>query len=69
MTREDEELQPRRGRGRPKQDDTYDYVLKVRLSEEDLYRLKNLEGELGMSRAEIMRKALETFHNIKIRWG
>ena len=60
----------KRGRGRPpKNGDTYDYVLKVRLNEEDMYRLKNLEGELDMSRAEIVRRALETFHNIKIRWG
>lgn len=59
----------KRGRGRPKKDEgTYDYVFKVRLNEDQMYLLQDLEVELDLSRAEIIRQALETFHNIKIKW-
>lgn len=59
----------KRGRGRPKKEEnTYDYVFKLRLNEDQMYLLRDLEVELDLSRAEIIRQALETFHNIKIKW-
>jgi hypothetical protein len=59
----------RRGRGRPKKDSgVYDHTVNVRLNDEQMALLHDLEYELDMNRTEVIRKALETFHNIKIRW-
>lgn len=64
----DEDIEVRRGRGRPRKEEVYEYMVKVRLSEEQWDLLRDCEEELDMSKSEIMRKALETYHNIKLRW-
>ena len=72
MTRESEGRQSvmvcERGRGRPKKESSYDYVLKVRISEDELLLLQDLENEFDLTRSEAIRQAIQTFHNLKIRW-
>lgn len=72
MTRESEEMRGvmirERGRGRPKKESSYDYVLKVRISEDELLLLQDLENEFELTRSEVIRQAIQTFHNLKIRW-
>ena len=68
MTRESEENWPKRGRGRPKKNDTYEHVVKVRLNDEQWYLLQECVIETNMSQSDVMREALETYHNIKLKW-
>lgn len=57
-----------RGRGRPKKDGSYDSVLKVRVSPDELYLLQDLEEELDVSRAELVRRAIRAYHNLKMKY-
>lgn len=61
-------IEERRGRGRPRKEGTFDHVVKVRLSDAELELLEEMEYETGMSKAELMREAIHRLHNIKIGW-
>lgn len=63
MTREDEELQPRRGRGRPMEDGARRRIRSVRFDENEEDMLRHLEIETGLSVTDIVRKAVRLYYN------
>lgn len=69
MTRESEEGWPKekRGRGRPKRDDSRRKVHTVRFDEDEEAMLDHLEIESDKSKSDILRKALRTYYKIESR--
>ena len=55
----------KRGRGRPKKETPkYDQPVKVNLTQEQADKLEFLTKKVGMSRNDIMRKALDSIYRI-----
>lgn len=52
----------RRGRGRPKEENTRDYVLNFRFDDEDMYRLNKIIEATGDSKSDIIRIALRGYY-------
>jgi hypothetical protein len=67
MTREDEEQQPKRGRGRPKMDGSRRNAHTVRFDDEEEAMLGHLEIESDKNKSDILRKALRTYYKIESR--
>lgn len=64
-----EKLNGRRGRGRPKKEESRGGALTIRLSDEEESMLKHLEIESDDNKSDIMRKALRMYYGFKAkRW-
>ena len=59
----------RRGRGRPRKNDSYTKRFRFLGDEEHDYMLKTLENDLERSAGEILRDALEMMYKIEVEWG
>lgn len=64
---ENDELE-KRGRGRPKKRESYDRTIKARVTEDEYILLHDLESEFDISTSEVIRRALRTYHNIKMKY-
>ena len=67
MTREDEEKQPKRGRGRPRIDTSRRKTHTIRFSDEEEAMLTHLGVESDDNKSDILRKALRTYYKIQAR--
>ena len=55
----------KRGRGRPKKEESYTEMICTRLDDKDMSMLQHLEIESEDTRSDIMRKALRTYYHIR----
>lgn len=60
-------VEEKRGRGRPKKNESRRKVTGVRFDEEEQAMLEHLEIETGMNMTEIVRKALRTYYPIQVK--
>ena len=51
-------------RGRPKKNNSKSGIVKFRIGSEDAYKLYVLSEKLGLTKSEIMRKALDNLYRI-----
>lgn len=58
----------RRGRGRPRKEESYDRRIRFLGDEEHNYMLKTLENDLEKSAGEILRDALEMMYKMEVEW-
>lgn len=58
----------RRGRGRPRKEESYDRRIRFLGDEEHDYMLETLENDLEKSASEILRDALEMMYKIEVEW-
>lgn len=63
MVANNEEI--KRGRGRPKEENTYRNVHTLRLDDDDESKLMHIIVEDGGSRSDIMRKALRLYYTVR----
>lgn len=56
----------RRGRGRPKKEESRKYFCGIRLDEEEAEMLKHLTIELDVGSSDIFRNALKMYYNYMI---
>lgn len=64
MAAYDEDSVLRRGRGRPRKENVFDYVIKVRLNDEQVFMLRECMAELHMTQSDVIREAIELLYNI-----
>lgn len=65
MTTENDET--KRGRGRPKKEESRRKVYGVRFSEDEETMLKHLEIETGMTTTDLVRKAVKLYYNYTVK--
>lgn len=56
----------RRGRGRPRKEDSFNHTFIFRGTEEHERMLEEIERRTGKTRGEIMRDALEKYYYFKV---
>lgn len=62
MTVLDDSVVGKRGRGRPNEENTRDYILNFRFDDEDMYRLNKIMEATGDNRSDIVRIALRGYY-------
>lgn len=65
MDNRDEETSVKRGRGRPRKEESCTEMISIRLEDKDAALLRHLEIESEDTRSDIMRKALRTYYHIR----
>ena len=65
MAAYDEDSVLKRGRGRPRKEESYTEMISLRLEDKDMDMLKHLEIESDDTRSDILRKALRTYYHIR----
>lgn len=65
MVDRDGEVFEKRGRGRPRKEESYSEMICTRLDDKDMSMLRHLEIESDDTRSDIMRKALRTYYHIR----
>ena len=58
----------RRGRGRPRKEKPFERVVTLRLNEDLWYKLQECVIVEDMSQADVLREAVEMYHNVKVKW-
>lgn len=58
--------EPRRGRGRPKKNNSLNNVMEFRATKEHEKMLNDIATVDGKTRGEVMREALERYYDLKV---
>ena len=63
MTREEFEGQPKRGRGRPKEEGIYRHNVRIRLDDRDFNKLDIIADATGDTHSDVLRVAINAYYN------